>query len=62
MQMFVRQEYKEKSRKILQKIENDLGRVRKKKWDERIIDLDILLFNDQIINTTYLLIQAKRDQ
>ena len=62
MQMFIRQKYKEKSRKILQKIENDLGRVRKKKWDERIIDLDILLFNDQIINTTYLLIQAKRDQ
>ena len=41
---------------ILQKIENDLGRVRKKKWDERIIDLDILLFNDQIINTVNLTI------
>jgi len=41
---------------ILQEIENNLGRVRKKKWDERIIDLDILLFNEQIINTVNLTI------
>ena len=42
--------------KIIQEIENNLGRIRKKKWDARIIDLDILLFNDQIINSVNLTI------
>ncbi|MEC8360632.1 MAG: 2-amino-4-hydroxy-6-hydroxymethyldihydropteridine diphosphokinase, partial [SAR324 cluster bacterium] len=31
-------------------IENDMGRVRKKKWDSRIIDIDILFFDKKIIN------------
>lgn len=37
-------------------IEGEMGRVRKKKWGERIIDIDILYFNDQIINTDPLII------
>ena len=30
----------------LQKIENDLGRVRKEKWGPRTMDLDILYYDD----------------
>ena len=48
-----------KTLEILQEIENNLGRVRKKKWDERIIDLDILFFNKQIINAVNLTIPHK---
>ncbi|ANQ48489.1 2-amino-4-hydroxy-6-hydroxymethyldihydropteridine diphosphokinase [Flammeovirga sp. MY04] len=35
---------------ITQKIENKLGRVRKEKWGARIIDIDILFYNDIIID------------
>ena len=31
-------------------IEESMGRIRKKKWAERIIDIDILYYDDQIIN------------
>jgi 2-amino-4-hydroxy-6-hydroxymethyldihydropteridine diphosphokinase len=34
----------------LQAIENDQGRERKVKWGARTLDLDILLFGDEIIN------------
>ena len=31
-------------------IEVDMGRERKRKWDSRIIDLDILLFGEEVIS------------
>jgi len=40
--------------KTLLEIEKELGRVREQKWGPRIIDLDILLYEDQIINTPEL--------
>jgi 2-amino-4-hydroxy-6-hydroxymethyldihydropteridine diphosphokinase len=35
----------------LHEIERSLGRQRREKWEPRIIDLDLLLFGDQIIST-----------
>lgn len=40
--------------RALQQIENDMGRVRKVRWGPRIIDLDILFYHDQIIDTDFL--------
>lgn len=41
----------------LQSIENNAGRVRKEnRWGARILDLDIILFGDEIINTERLTI------
>jgi len=41
----------------LQKIENDAGRIRKdNQWGPRILDLDILLFDNKIINTERLIV------
>ena len=34
--------------KVLE-IEDIIGRVRNKKWDERIIDIDILLYNEMVV-------------
>lgn len=34
----------------IQRIENDLGRVRTLKWGSRIIDIDMLYFNTEIIS------------
>lgn len=42
--------------KVCQKIENELGRIRKEKWGARIIDIDILYFNSEIIETSNLCI------
>ena len=39
-----------------QEIENNLGRVRVEKWGERTIDIDILFYNNKIINTKELII------
>ncbi|OPX34864.1 MAG: 2-amino-4-hydroxy-6-hydroxymethyldihydropteridine diphosphokinase [Desulfobacteraceae bacterium 4484_190.1] len=36
--------------KNLLAIEIDMGRERKRKWDSRIIDLDILLFGEEVIS------------
>ncbi|GKT11077.1 MAG: 2-amino-4-hydroxy-6-hydroxymethyldihydropteridine diphosphokinase [Thiomicrorhabdus sp.] len=40
----------------LQAIELEQGRIKKRHWGERIIDLDILLYDDQIIMTEDLII------
>lgn len=40
----------------IQTIERRMGRVREIKWGERIIDIDILFYNDQIIDTEKLAI------
>ena len=40
--------------KILLQIEIDLRRIRKEKWGARTIDLDILFFNNQVINSEEL--------
>tara|TARA_R110000737_G_scaffold65314_1_gene93087 strand:- start:3276 stop:3767 length:492 start_codon:yes stop_codon:yes gene_type:complete len=40
---------------VLQNIENDAGRVRKdNRWGARVLDLDILLFDQQVIDTERL--------
>ncbi len=42
---------------LLQKIEHDFGRVRKdQRWGERTLDLDILLYGEQEINTDDLVV------
>ena len=41
------------------KIEKDLGRVRIEKWGERLIDIDIIFFNDEIIENPNLCIPHK---
>jgi len=34
---------------VIHRIEKDMGRIRFEKWGARIIDIDILFYNDQII-------------
>ena len=31
-------------------IEHDIGRIRRQKWGARVIDIDVIFFNDEIIN------------
>ncbi len=40
----------------LQSIEHQQGRVRTEKWGARILDLDILLYEDEIISTESLVV------
>lgn len=35
-------------------VEAKMGRVRTRKWGERLIDIDILYYEDQVINTPHL--------
>ena len=40
-------------------IENDLGRKRIEKWGERLIDIDIIFYNNEIIETVDLCVPHK---
>ena len=42
--------------KCCMKIENELGRIRKEKWGPRNIDIDILFYDDRILNKPDLII------
>ncbi len=42
--------------KRLLEIEREMGRSREKKWEPRCIDLDLLLFGDQIISDDTLIV------
>ena len=44
---------------ILNKIEAELGRVRRKKWDSRVIDLDIIAVDALVLETKELTIPHK---
>ncbi len=37
-------------------IESDMGRVRRERWEARVIDLDILLFGREVIKSDNLVI------
>jgi len=41
---------------VLQNIENEMGRVRKEKWEPRVIDIDILLYEDTVVKQPQLTI------
>lgn len=41
---------------LLQEIETSLGRVRKTHWGPRVLDLDIILFGDQVIQSPRLVV------
>ena len=45
---------------ICQSIENELGRVREFRWGPRIMDLDILLYNHENIETDSLIVPHPR--
>lgn len=42
--------------KEVQKIETECGRLRKEKWGERTMDIDVLFYNDLILKTDELTI------
>ena len=45
--------------KLILTIEKKIGRIRIEKWGERVIDIDILLYNNDIIETIDLCIPHK---
>jgi 2-amino-4-hydroxy-6-hydroxymethyldihydropteridine diphosphokinase len=45
---------------ILLEIEKQFGRIRRERWGARTLDLDILLFNDLIVETSHLQIPHPR--
>ena len=44
---------------IIQKIELELGRVRKEHWGNRTIDIDIIIFDDLVFNDDRLIVPHK---
>ena len=46
--------------RLCQKVEQELGRVREFRWGPRIIDLDILLYNHENIETESLIVPHER--
>lgn len=50
----------EKLLQILLKIEQHFGRIRREKWGPRTLDLDLLLYNDLILETDHLQIPHPR--
>ncbi|KGR77547.1 2-amino-4-hydroxy-6-hydroxymethyldihydropteridine diphosphokinase [Ureibacillus sinduriensis] len=46
--------------RICQSVENELGRVREVRWGPRIIDLDILLYNNDNIEVKHLIVPHPR--
>ncbi len=40
--------------KTIFKIEADLGRIRRSKWESRVIDIDILFYGDKVLNSREL--------
>ncbi len=46
----------------INEIEENLGRVREKKWHTRVIDIDILYYGNEIINTEKLVIPHLENQ
>lgn len=43
-----------------QNIENQMGRVRKERFGERVIDIDILLYGQEVIHTEHLIVPHPR--
>ena len=43
-------------------IEEEMGRIREKKWERRLIDIDIIFYGDQIIKTERLQVPHKHIQ
>jgi 2-amino-4-hydroxy-6-hydroxymethyldihydropteridine diphosphokinase len=37
-------------------VEKEMGRVRKQRWGPRLVDLDLLLYNNKIVNTLSLVL------
>ena len=46
--------------RVLQQVEQDFGRIRHERWGARTLDLDLLLFDDVILQTTDLEIPHPR--
>ena len=44
---------------VILDIEKNLGRIRLEKWGERLIDIDIIFYNDSIIETAELCVPHK---
>ena len=45
---------------VILDVEKNLGRVRIEKWGERLIDIDIIFYNDSIIETAELCVPHKQ--